>query len=517
MTRVLVIGAGPSSVQASHRLLELGCEVQMIDFGVSGLSLETTHGFLQTRQEDPAQSELWWGKEYSGFPMENRPGGAGLTPQRSFVLDEVASWTPVRSREFFPVESLAKGGLGEAWGLGAFRLSSHELVAMGLDPAALSKSYARVIERVGVSDSHVRDEAAERLYARGRAHEAALLRAGVKLGPVPLALLDHSVDGRKANTYDDMDFYINPGRSAFRPAFAIDALQSNPRFTYSKGWLVVRLHETEVGVVVEALSRENRELREFKADRVVLCAGTLGTARLVLRSQLLQTSQRTHLSLACSPYYQLVAVQPALVGRRLRDRRHSLGQFVMSYEDPEHPERVPLASVLSYRSLLLTRLLREAPLPVREGRSLLQILQSGLTVAGIFLPQKLDEARVSLRLEDDANSPTGDCLLIEALKTRPNTTEESAMEFRTLRVFRSALRTMGAWTLRSVALPAGSSIHYGGTLPLGVHTALDSGRLAGTRRIYIGDGSAFRMVPGRGITLTLMAYADWVAEQAARG
>lgn len=524
MADVIVVGAGPSGVQACHQLVARGARVTLIDFGLTSAhpaGHDTVQaGFTEFRRTAPGQSTLLWGESYGDFPLVTRKGGAGLTPPRSFATDLVNEWLPARTSGIAPVESLAKGGLGEAWGLGAFLLSQAELTAMGLDPAAIQDSYHRVCGRVGVSGVEIGeslpplglDEAAGRLWAHAEARRNALDALGLRVTRTPLALLSQDYDGRRGTPYADMDFYQNPGLSAYRPGFDVDRLRDHHGVRYEQGWLVARVRDTEGGVEVEAVSRHDRTSRTFRGDAVLLAAGAIGSARIALRSGLLRTQDDANrLSLVCSPYAQIVGVQPALLGRELRDRRHSMGQLVMALEAGD-PHLVPLASILSYRSLLLTRLMREAPLPVRQSRAFFQVLQSGLVVAGVFFPQTLSQSTARLWLEPDPSSPTGDRLVVED----PGSDVLRKSEARQLGVFRKGLRSLGALPLRTVRMQAGASIHYGGTLPFDTHTERGTGRLLGTSRVFAADGAPFHMVPGRGITLTLMAWADAVADSVAR-
>ena len=79
----------------------------------------------------------------------------------------------------------------------------------------------------------------------------------------------------------------------------------------------------------------------------------------------------------------------------------------------------------------------------------------------------------------------------------------------------SALRTLGCYPLKRVKPPAGGSIHYAGTLPYSVDerpfSLATDGRLHRTRRVYVADGSGFRFLPAKGLTLTLMANAHRTA------
>jgi hypothetical protein len=77
---------------------------------------------------------------------------------------------------------------------------------------------------------------------------------------------------------------------------------------------------------------------------------------------------------------------------------------------------------------------------------------------------------------------------------------------------------LGCQPLRTIYTPQGGSIHYAGTLPFDdtgkPFTLNPSGRLSGTRRVYVGDGSGFRYLPAKGLTMTLMANAHIVAQNA---
>ena len=73
------------------------------------------------------------------------------------------------------------------------------------------------------------------------------------------------------------------------------------------------------------------------------------------------------------------------------------------------------------------------------------------------------------------------------------------------------LRRLGCWPLKRMHTIHGSSAHYGSTLPFSDEprplTTQPSGRLNQTRCIYVADGSSFRYLPAKGLTLTLMANA----------
>ena len=83
---------------------------------------------------------------------------------------------------------------------------------------------------------------------------------------------------------------------------------------------------------------------------------------------------------------------------------------------------------------------------------------------------------------------------------------------------KSGLRSLGCYPLKTIHTPHGGSIHYAGTLPFDEtqkpFTLSPQGRLAGTKTVFVADGSGFRYLPAKGLTLTLMANAHQVAQHA---
>jgi choline dehydrogenase-like flavoprotein len=532
----LVVGSGPSGVHAARTLLDAGAKVRMIDVGVTRderAPMPPDRSFLDLRRHDPDQYRYFLGEDFAGIPLGKLRAGSGLSTPRQFVTARVDELTPhdASPGAFSPVESLAAGGLGGAWGLGCFTLTPAELEQMGLPTDGIERGYQTVADRIGISATpddgtpHFKrgiaglqpgldlDEPAEALLQAYARHRAALNRRGVHLGRTALALLSRDRDARRASAYHDMDFWSDHGGSAWRPARLLEELRRHPRFEYRDGQLALRfrgLAGAPVTLTCHNL-RDGRE-EEHSARRLVLAAGALGTARIVLRSH----GGEGRLPLLCNPYYYSLCLRPGLIGRELRDRRHSLGQLVLTHDPRRDGSRVTVASLLSYRSRLLFRLIQETPIAVPQARAILARLQSALTVAGIFHPDgpvnRVSGSLRGLSLVPDRHGPAGDRLHIDFSLTDGERAAVAASQ----RVVLGSLRRLGCWPVRTMDPGMGASIHYGGTLPYGADRGTEpgTGRLRGAAEVWLADGSPFRFVPAKGITLTLMAHADWVARQA---
>lgn len=526
---VLVVGSGASGAMVAQTLGGRGMRIGVLDVG----ERDTTYGplvpsddFTTIRTTDDAQHAYFLGLDYEGLSWVDSRVGSQLTPPRSHLVRGTATRIPLVSETFFPLESLAYGGLGGGWGLGCYVFSDQELERAGLPAGPMGAAYQVVADRIGISGA--RDDTAP--YCLGDLRRiqpapplepnlAGLLtayerrrtrfnREGFRFGRSALALLTEPKDGREPASGSDMDFWSDSGRSAYRSWITMDALRADGAVEYLDGRLVTRFEERADAVTVDAARGDGSDTERLSARRLVLAPGALGSARIVLRS-LSEPGRR--LPLLSNPYTYMPCVQPRMLGRAIPARKPSFSPLMMCH-DPGDGGELLHAAFFSYRSLLLFKLAREVPLAFRDARRIVHELMSSFTIAGIHHPDRGDPSR-TVRLVPHADSPTRDAL---AADYRLRDHEQRANDKREALVARM-LRRLGCFPLKTIRTPHGASIHYGGTLPFatdGASFTLDgSGRLAGTRRVYVADGSGLRYLPAQGITLTLMANAHRVAAE----
>ena len=256
---------------------------------------------------------------------------------------------------------------------------------------------------------------------------------------------------------------------------------------------------------------DTAEARSFRARALVLAAGTFGTARIVLRSLGLHDRPIPFL---CNPYAYAPVVNVGMLGRVPRDRRHSLAQLsAISFPSgrsgmPGVEGRSVQAQLFSYRSLLTFKIMKESPLAHREGLAILRLMMPLFGILGIHHEDRNAPGRsCTLRRGSDGEA---DRLAIDYELDPELERRHRADEKHLLGIFRG----LGCWPLRVIRPGHGSNIHYAGTFPLSSReeelTCEASGRLRGTRSVYLADGSAFDYLPPKGLTFTLMANADRV-------
>ncbi len=525
---VIVVGSGATGSMAAQTIIEGGGSVLMLDAGrtdrhYAGLLPE--QNYLEIRRTDPEQHRYLLGESFESVLASSSSTGAQLTPPRRHVVADVDRFLPISSPDFFPMESLALGGLGSAWGLGCCVFSEAELRAAGLPVAGMKAAYDIVAARIGISGE--RDDAqpytfsyldgiqpsipldptAAVVYENYARHRDRMHGDGFYMGRPALALLTESRDGRNATQLRDMDFYSDAERAAWRPWITIETLRKHERFQYAADRFVTRFEEREGEVSVVTLAMGELEERTYRCRRLILASGTLGTARIVLRSQ---RRPGASLPLLCNPFAYIPCLVPSRAGRSMPERNTGLAQLELFHDPGERNEDVAMASIYSYRSLMLFRLLRETPVDLQDARPLMRALTSGLLIMAVQYPESRSPGKY-LRLQPDGATPTRDRLHVNYELTRD---ENARVEWRE-KLYLRAMRRLGAWPLRRLYPGHGSSIHYAGTMPFSdvekPYTLSSGGRVWGTNKIFVADGSGFAYLPAKGLTLSLMANAHRVA------
>lgn len=523
----IVVGSGMSGAHAAQTLIDGRREVLMLDAGLRETHyapLVPDHDFVTVRETDPAQHRYFLGDAFEGVPWGET--AHTLTPPRQHLVRETGRWLPLLSRSFQRMESLCYGGLGAGWGAGSAVYTRSELEAMGLIPAAFPDAYRTIAARIGlaaeVDDATPycssgledpqpplrMDRSISMLHSKYLRHRRALSARGVVMGKVPMAVLTRDLDGRRGTRYSDMEFWADPQLAVYRPWMTVEALKRRDGFRYEGGRVVTSFREQDDHVAVETMGLEGGGTETFLARRLVLGTGTLGTARIVLRS----LSSDATLPLLTNGYCIAPCLHLAMLGQVLERERTSLGQLEMFFDPGRAGLDVRMVSLYTYRSLLLFKLIKEVPLALADGRALMHALSSAIVLATINHPDHSAPGK-SVRRVAAAEAPTGDALSVDFAPTAIELEDNDRAERRVLR----ALARLGCHALKRQIMPSGSTVHYAGTLPFASDgrplTLERDGRLAGTRRVHVVDGSGFRYLPANGPTLTLMANAHLVAQR----
>jgi len=524
---VIVVGSGPSAVSAAWPLVAAGMRVVMLDVGNEDTRyapLIPAAPFLDIRRGAKDQHRYFLGDEYEAIPLGRVRVGAQLTAPRSHITRDSDTLTPIASGSFFPTESLALGGLGSGWGASAIRFDDRDMTGFPIAPGDLAPHYESVCARIGVSGARddllpfygdcstlqpppEMDVGARMILSRYERRRERLNRAGFYMGHPRLALLTRDMNGRSAHRYHDMDFYADKDRSVYRPWYTVEAMRASGNFTYARPWLVESFHEKPSAGLVEVSARDPRSgnVETFACRRLVLAAGAMGTARIVLRSLGLYD---TAVPIACNEHIYVPCVNPAMLGRPASPLRHSLTQTGIIYDPEPGGPHLVYSEIHVYGSLLLFKLVKESFLPVPQAARIMRDLMSSFAILVI----------------EHADDPTPEkyCVLRRGEPGRPDILHVSyELEEESRRRQRRAekrlvghMRSLGCYPVGRIDPGHGASIHYGGTFPMSAQdgrlTVTPDCLLRGARGVYLADGSVLPRLPAKPLTLTLMANADRV-------
>jgi hypothetical protein len=526
----LVVGSGCSGAIASQTLVEAGANVTMLDVGVKndgGIKIPDKD-FVTLRKTDAQQYRYFIGKNAEGVNWGKIGTGAQITPPRKYIIRLADRYIPSQSSTFSSFESLGYGGMGIGWSLQSWEYNKADLEAAGLDHTKMSRAYDKVVSRIGVSASNndatrniinnfgsyqpapKMDDNNSYLYKKYLARKKSLNKRGIVVGQTPLALITKNMGGRKKYAYKGMDFYSDNDKSAWRPWITVDQLKNKPNFNYIDGYLVVRFVEKKDITEVHCLEVGTDRPIVFKCRKLILGTGALGSARIALRSF---KNKDARLPILCNPYSYIPCLQPSMVGKEIETKKLGFAQLSLFLNKDSLGEKASMASLHSYQSLMLFRLIPQVPLNLFDGRILMRYLSPGIVTMGVYHPDGPSKNKY-MQLIPDPKSPTGDRLKVDysllSEEQKENTRREKALM--------KAMRKMGAYPLKRINPGYGIGIHYGGTLPFSSQekpfTLSSSGRLHGTKRVYVADSSGFTFLPAQGLTLTIMANAHLVAEEA---
>jgi choline dehydrogenase-like flavoprotein len=512
---VIIVGSGPAGVHAALALLEAGRKVLMIDAGYTAHKPSSTAAnFEDVRGADPEQWKLFLGEDLSSIPVSGLSGGMGggmASGNRSYVTRDTDAYLPLQAEGAQIIQTLAQGGLAAAWGGACAYFDDRDLLSMKLPGEEMQRAYDEVTSHIGISGPQTRpgiqpplrpDLHAEILLQKASERLQILHELDSAVLQPHSAILTQDMEGRKATGYQDMDYYCDPGRSLYRPSFTLETLKKNPNFLYVPGLLAETISEDHETAAVSSRTIGSGLRVTHRAKRVVLAAGAIGTARILLRTLRLEGKRVPFLS---KPHAFIAIAHPRTFGKAGPKERVSVCQlmFMDTIRDALGFES-GCAQIYGYRSMLLFRLLGSMPLPAPEAMRLLSALSPSMLIADVRFP--IANTMGTLRLENQT-------MHVEV----PQDDERRCRQHASLKRLRLAMQALGLWTLKTMDLPEGTASHYAGTVPVSDNPSLplsadEQGKVRQMRHVYAADASLFEALPAKPHTLTLMANARRIAQ-----
>jgi choline dehydrogenase-like flavoprotein len=534
---ILVVGSGASAVHFAQSALEKGHEVTMVDVGRErpapvrpGDSFED----LKRNLDDPVAHLLG-----ENFEAVTYPGGEGefygFPPNKSYVFEGITPFQ-VRASGFAPLVSFAQGGLAEAWTAGVFPFREEELADFPFSYDDLAPFYDLVARRIGISGT--RDDLAELhpvhdhllppldldehsrvLLERYEAKRETFRSLGVTMGRSRIATLSEERDGRPACEKLGRCLLGCPTESLYTPLVTLRELLKHERFTY-RGGLFARRFEYDssgrISVLVTQHVRDGEE-EKFPVEHLVLGAGTLSSANIVMESWFEETGEILRLSgLMDNRQVLMPFVNPRLLRHPHDPETYQYHQITIGLEG-ETPRDLVHGLLTTLKSASIHPVVQGIPLDVGTSLWMFRNLHAALGLVNInFADRRRKDCYVTLGGTSLVTRSRAPALRIHY--------ERPAGERRRLRRakrrFRRALSKLGCFVppRMSHVRPMGSSVHYAGTLPMSEKdepfTTTPDGRSRDFENLWIVDATTFPFLPAKNLTFTLMANAARIADRA---
>ena len=427
--------------------------------------------------------------------------------------------------------SLGKGGLSTVWGTSVMPFRQADMRGWPVSADELAPHYARVLDFMPVAQ--VRDALEEAfptfkptetmplsaqataLLARMEQNQAALRKQGITFGHSRLAINSTGRDAhgtgaaQGACTRCALCMYGCPYGLLYSTGQTVDAMRSDPNFTYAPGHVVQRLEEAGDEVRVHSITNAgNAEV--LAGTRAYVGAGVLPTAAILLRSLDAYNQRITF----CESHYFLL---PMLRFRGIRNFQrgdaHTLAQLFLEVLDESISPSTTHLQLYTYNDLF------EAPIAAKLG-PLSKVFPWQAFLSRLMLIQGFmhsdDSPHTHAVLERRGN---GDALQLSAT-IFPHTTQILKKLVARLTKVRSLTGMVPLSPLMREGEP-GRSFHSGGSFPMsrtptGFETDL-LGRPAGLKRVHVVDASALPSIPGTTITFTIMANAHRIGTLVGQG
>lgn len=514
----IVVGSGPAGVFSAFQLR--GRKVLMLDVGLKAdpaNSLPLKNLYDMRRDGDDVFEQII-GSRFEGmhniFNEYMSPKLKG--PMLRYVTEIPPGESKVHSKTFDTYSSYAKGGLASAWGAGVFRFNDRDLRGFPISSVDLARYYDILTRHIGVCGMEddltpnfgpvdgllpplpLSPQGSAFLSSYGRRRES-LRKQGISIGRTRPAILSQDHNGRKAYPFVGQDFFQPNISAIYNPGYTLDEMVARDEVTYRPGRLVLSYRELPDRVQVTTRIIETGEIEIIEGRFLMLAAGAINTAKIVLQSNSDFEARLPVLDNAISftPF-----VRPDRIGVPSDLHAFPGGELIMVYEGELFDEPIQ-SSVYGLMGTLRGDLLFQMPLSFTGNLAAVKYLVPAITVLQTFYPDDPSPQNVA-RLRPDG------ALAIDYAPKKLGVLERHLV---------SALRRMGY--LSSTALSqfprAGGSIHYAGALPMVAGATkpyqTDSNCLLhATRRVFIADAATFPRLPSKNLTFTIMANAMRVAD-----
>jgi choline dehydrogenase-like flavoprotein len=513
---VVIVGSGPAGVAAAVACAQRGLVPIILDVGLTPewQPPEISENFYDFAEKHPT-FELLIGRDFSGLynlnPLNPHISFLLTVPKYAFVRAEADRWLPVVQERISVVRSLARGGLANAWGAAAYRYTDRDLEGYPVRAAELDPFYDFLTREIGINGAE--DDLtpfygstaglqppvrlginSQMILAHYQKRRAWLNRHRVYVGRMRSAVLTEPLDGRQPYPYQNNEAFAH-STCFYNPVYTLEKLVAQRQVDYRPGYLVEKFRPAELGVEVFCRHIGSGQPCRLRARHLVLAAGAVNTARIVLASF---QDHQTWLPLYDNPAVYVPSFLLGRIGKSLDVSGYGFATLAILYDWPDYPPYVQ-GLVFETMNVPRTEFFRHMPFSARTALTFVKYVLPAMVVVILYFPSSALPPG-QLRLRSDG-----------VLELRgPEARIPGRFVRRALRINRRlGLFAPSMFAERTIY---GGSIHYAGCLPMqevpqGPYQCNRWCQLQACPQVWIVDGASLPRVSAKNHTLTLMANA----------
>lgn len=517
---IILVGSGASAISAALGLVENGLKPLILDIGyIPEKTPEIDKNFYDYKKQQNS-FDLMIGNNLEGLInfIEKKNLPPKLTaPFNHYIIKESEKLSPLKESHFKVIQSFSRGGLANAWGAGLYRYTQDDLKNIPLNEFDLSPYFDKLTEEIGISgadDDLTKffgsadlllkplnlSEKSARLYAKYQKKRPKMNQKGFFLGRPRLAILSEKYHDRKPYDYQNLDMWLPGLPYIYTPAFSLKKLIKRKKVYYKDFHHVQHWSRDGQDLIIHARDLKNKKEVFFKTRKIILAAGTINTARIVLKSK---KDFKTRLDLLDNPLVQIPLIFPAFIGKTMDQKAFGMTNLNMVMQS-KRSNQILQGSLIELTSPARFSLYDMFPFPARSTLNLIKNLSPATMVLFLYFPSS-QENKGSLHLNPDGTLG----IQCPDFKIKKKTIRQVIYAFLSLGILSHPY-------LVQYSIP-GYAVHYAGTLPMSRkphtrYTCDTKGQLFQEPGIHIVDGSLFSYIGAKNITFTIMANAWRIAE-----
>ena len=514
----VIVGSGPSGVSAGLQLEGKGTCI--VDVGISekvNFAYSSLDDALKSGNIESILGPSW--EMLSNITMPDK-----IHPKLRFPsVNYIQSGQPFKVLNKFGntcfkgAGSFAAGGLSNAWGSQLLRYNNNDLVEAGDWPInidILEPFYRSLETHIGISGEiddmyNFLGETKDMLppipivpaanFILNRYAKRSKKLNSFLLGRPRLALLTRKYRGYSAYTFSETEFFTTNQPGSYTARRSLEELRARGKIEYYPGQGLIAYREFSEFIEIDLRHKESNATQTLRTKHLLLACGTCQTARIVLLNK--KTALKS-LPFIDQPPTLIPLFIPRMFGSSIPTRTFPI-QLTATITNNYQRDMI---NFYYPGSLLWSDLLADMPLPINTGLKILPHILGGLLIAQIWETSK-PQSKNRLSLDSSGS----------IVINYPQRSDYSGLN-KLLR----AIRPFGMYTFQKFAksCPPGSGFHYVGCLPMrykpgDFETHID-GRLYGSMRLRIIDGSVLPSIPAKNHSLTMMANAARIADETSR-